>query len=33
VIKDGGRLITVAMGSVSFDSARIPVNLSGRRGK
>jgi diaminopimelate epimerase len=29
VIKDGGRLITVAMGSVSFDSARIPVNLSG----
>lgn len=29
VIKDEGRLITVAMGSVSFDSAKIPVNLSG----
>lgn len=29
VIKDSGRLITVAMGSVSFDSARIPVNLPG----
>ena len=29
VIKEQGRLITVAMGSVSFDSARIPVNLSG----
>lgn len=29
VIKDQGRLITVAMGSVSFDSAKIPVNLSG----
>jgi diaminopimelate epimerase len=29
VIKDEGRLITVAMGRVSFDSARIPVNLPG----
>ena len=29
VIKDDGRLITVAMGSVSFDSAKIPVNISG----
>ncbi|MBI5694057.1 MAG: diaminopimelate epimerase [Verrucomicrobia bacterium] len=29
VIRDEGRLITVAMGSVSFDSARIPVNLPG----
>ena len=29
VIKEAGRLITVAMGSVSFDSARIPVNLGG----
>ncbi len=29
VIKDQGRLITVAMGSVSFDSAKIPVNLAG----
>jgi diaminopimelate epimerase len=29
VIKDNGHLITVAMGSVSFDSARIPVNLPG----
>ena len=29
VIKEQGRLITVAMGSVSFDSAKIPVNLSG----
>ncbi|MES2693976.1 MAG: diaminopimelate epimerase [Verrucomicrobiota bacterium] len=29
VIKDNGRLITVAMGSVSFDSAKIPVNISG----
>lgn len=28
-IKEGGRLITVAMGSVSFDSAKIPVNVSG----
>lgn len=28
-IKDQGRLITVAMGSVSFDSAKIPVNVSG----
>ena len=28
-IKDEGRLITVAMGRVSFDSAKIPVNLSG----
>src|SRR5580693_7295102 len=25
VIKDGGRLITIAMGSVSFDSRKIPV--------
>jgi len=29
VIKEDGRLITVAMGSVSFDSAKIPVNLEG----
>jgi diaminopimelate epimerase len=29
VIKDQGRLITVAMGNVSFDSAKIPVNLAG----
>ena len=29
VIKDQGRLITIAMGSVSFDSAKIPVTLSG----
>lgn len=29
VIKENGRLITVAMGSVSFDSARIPVNVTG----
>lgn len=29
VIKENGRLITVAMGSVSFDSAKIPVNISG----
>ncbi len=29
VIKDNGSLITVAMGRVSFDSARIPVNLPG----
>lgn len=29
VIKEGGRLITVAMGSVSFDSTRIPVQLPG----
>jgi diaminopimelate epimerase len=28
-IKEQGRLITVDMGQVSFDSARIPVNLSG----
>jgi diaminopimelate epimerase len=28
-IKDHGRLITVAMGSVSFDSGKIPVNLTG----
>jgi diaminopimelate epimerase len=28
-IKDEGRLITVAMGNVSFDSAKIPVLLSG----
>ncbi|ACB77154.1 diaminopimelate epimerase [Opitutus terrae] len=29
VIKENGRLITVAMGRVSFDSAKIPVNLAG----
>ncbi len=29
-IKDSGRLITVAMGSVSFDSRRIPVTGPGR---
>jgi diaminopimelate epimerase len=29
VIKENGGLITVAMGRVSFDSAKIPVNLSG----
>jgi diaminopimelate epimerase len=29
VIKDNGRLITVAMGKVSFDSAKIPVALAG----
>lgn len=29
VIKEDGRLITVAMGRVSFDSAKIPVNLAG----
>lgn len=29
VIKEQGRLITIAMGSVSFDSAKIPVNVSG----
>jgi len=28
-IKDQGRLITVAMGRVSFDSAKIPVDLPG----
>ncbi len=28
-IRDNGSLIKVAMGSVSFDSARIPVNVSG----
>ena len=28
-IRGGGGLITVAMGSVSFDSARIPVNVTG----
>lgn len=28
-IREGGRLITVAMGQVSFDSARIPVLLPG----
>jgi diaminopimelate epimerase len=28
-IKENGRLITVAMGRVSFDSAKIPVNLPG----
>jgi diaminopimelate epimerase len=30
VIKEQGRLITVAMGSVSFDSAKIPVNVTGK---
>lgn len=29
VIKENGRLITVAMGKVSFDSAKIPVNIAG----
>jgi diaminopimelate epimerase len=29
VIKEDGRLITVAMGNVSFDSAKIPVNVTG----
>lgn len=29
VIKEDGRLITVAMGSVSFDSTKIPVNIEG----
>ena len=29
VIQDNGRLITVAMGKVSFESAKIPVNLTG----
>jgi diaminopimelate epimerase len=29
VIKENGGLITVAMGRVSFDSAKIPVNLPG----
>jgi diaminopimelate epimerase len=29
-IKDSGRLITIAMGSVSFDSARIPVTGAAR---
>jgi diaminopimelate epimerase len=29
VIKEGGKLITVAMGNVSFDSAKIPVIVSG----
>src|SRR6185369_6699485 len=29
VIQDNGRLITVAMGKVSFDSAKIPVNIAG----
>ena len=29
VIKEQGRLITVAMGSVNFDSAKIPVNITG----
>jgi len=28
-IKEGGKLLTIAMGSVSFDSAKIPVNLTG----
>src|SRR5690606_18591560 len=28
-IKDDGKLISIAMGSVSFDSAKIPVNLDG----
>lgn len=31
VIKEQGRLITVAMGSVSFDSTKIPVNVVGLR--
>ena len=29
MIKDGGKLITIAMGSVNFDSTKIPVNLTG----
>src|SRR6266436_3844529 len=29
VIKENGQLLTIAMGSVSFDSAKIPVNLAG----
>lgn len=29
VIKEEGRLITVAMGNVSFDSAKIPVTVTG----
>ncbi len=29
VIKENGRLITVAMGNVSFDSGKIPVNVVG----
>lgn len=29
VIREQGRLITVAMGQVSFDSAKIPVNITG----
>ncbi len=29
VIKEEGRLITVAMGNVSFDRAKIPVNVDG----
>ena len=29
VIKEQGRLITVAMGNVSFDSTKIPVNITG----
>jgi diaminopimelate epimerase len=29
VIKDNGRLITIAMGTVSFDSAKIPVTIEG----
>lgn len=29
MIKENGRLITVAMGKVSFDSTKIPVNLPG----
>ncbi|MBL9203372.1 MAG: diaminopimelate epimerase [Opitutaceae bacterium] len=28
-IKDGGKLLTIAMGSVSFDSTKIPVTLTG----
>ncbi|MEO6245519.1 MAG: diaminopimelate epimerase [Opitutaceae bacterium] len=28
-IKEGGKLLTIAMGSVSFDSTKIPVNLAG----
>ncbi len=29
LIKENGQLLTIAMGSVSFDSAKIPVNLAG----
>ncbi len=31
VIQEAGRLITVAMGRVSFDSATVPVNVIGER--